>query len=557
MILSLHIENVAVVKKLDIDLRGGFNVLSGETGAGKSIIIDCLNLLSGARADKELIRAGESAAEVSALFGNVGGEVKDILSSMGLSADDETLMISRTIYSDMPSQARINGRSVTVSMLRDLASVLFNIHGQNDNQRLLDKQNHIDILDSYAACKEAVAEYHSLYSEILRIRAQIKAINKDSSENNRLRDILKYQIDEINALKLREGEEEALVAESKRLQSIEQIEKNCKLVDRALNGGEKGVGALYLIERAETALAQLSDALPEAEALSKRLTDVRYEIDDVASTVSGFGNYTADEPSARIDKIEGRLDAISRLKKKYGATFEEIMSFRDDAQKRLDVIENFEERISELEGELSGVCERARDKARDIRNYRIKAAKALTARVTETLAFLDMPKITFRVLIEDTEDFGPSGLDRVEFMVSANPGEPVMPLVKIASGGELARIMLALKDALNESDGIETAVFDEVDTGISGKTSRKVGIKLREISDRTQVICVTHSAQIASLATAHFRISKEEVDGRSQTFVFELDREGRVEEIARILGGIEISDTQRRAAKEMIEEGIV
>ncbi|MBQ8140817.1 MAG: DNA repair protein RecN [Clostridia bacterium] len=554
MILSLHIENIAVVKKLDVDMKRGFTVLSGETGAGKSIIIDCLNLLGGVRADKDMIRSGEKTAEVSAVFCDINEKAAQKIKELGFSLDDGCLMLSRTVNSDSASSARLNGRVIPISVLREISSLLFNIHGQNDNQTLLDKRNHLGIIDAYAGCGELLGEYREIYGELLRLRERIDSFNKDVMEMNRLREMLKYQIDDINSIKLRQGEEEALLLESQKLQNSERIRKNYSFVDRALNGSEKGVGAIYLVEKAENALLQLSNTLPEAVSLAERLVNVKYEIDDIAATLASIADISEDDPTARIDKIESRLEAISRLKKKYGSTVEDILNFRDNAQTRLDLIENSEDEIIKLTESLNDISYKASQKAIEIRKKRLNAARSLTLKITEALEFLDMPKVKFDISLEALADFDANGLDRAEFLISANPGEPMMPIDKIASGGELARIMLSLKSVLNECDGIDTAIFDEIDTGISGKTSRKVGIKLREISRNSQVVCVTHSAQIASLASNHLFISKSEADGRVATDLKELDYDGRVEEIARILGGIEISDIQRQAAREMIDE---
>ena len=554
MILSLHIENIAVVKSLDIDLGGGFTAMTGETGAGKSIIVDCLGVLGGARADKDMIRRGESAGEVSAVFGGINQRAKDIISELGFSTEDDTVMLSRTVFADAPAKARLNGRAITNSVLREISAALFNIHGQNDNQRLLNRENHLALLDTYAGCEGIVEEYSEIYKAVLHTRCRLDALSRDVMENNRMREMLRYQIEDIAALKLKEGEEEALIAESKRLQSAERIKKSCSLVERAVNGGDKGAGAIYLVDRAQSALLQISDAIPEAKALAERMGDVRYELEDICATMCDISGVADEDPTARIDKIEGRLDAISKLKRKYGSTVEEILKFKADAEARLDMIENSEEQTEILTRELKELEAKARDKALEIREIRARAAESLTARVVENLVFLDMPKVRFRIALEPTAELTARGLDAAEFLISANPGEPLMPMIKIASGGELARIMLSLKSVLNECDGIDTAIFDEIDTGISGKTSRKVGIKLREISAGTQVLCVTHSAQIASLATSHLFISKSEQDGRTCTAVTELDEAGRIEEIARILGGIEVSDTQRQAAREMIYE---
>ena len=554
MILSLHIENIAVVKSLDIDMREGFCVLTGETGAGKSIIIDCLGLLGGARSDKELIRSGETRGEVAAVFGNINAAAQNLIRELGFSSEDGTLMLSRTVFADAPSQARLNGRLISLTVLREISAALFNIHGQNDNQALLDRKNHLALLDRFAGCDAQVGEYYGVYKEILRLRCEIDSLNRDVMESERMREVLQYQIKDIESAKLKVGEEEALEAELKKLQSAEQIQKSASFAERAILGGERGTGASYLVERAAAALSKLSGAVPEADALVGRLTDIKYELDDIAAEAASLAGDIDGDPTARIDKIEGRLAAISKLRRKYGADIGEILAFAEEAVRKLDMIENSEDEIAQREEELKELSSRAREMALSIRAARAKAARELTERVTESLEFLDMPKVRFKVDMRPSQELLPRGLDEVEFLISTNVGEGMMPLIKIASGGELARIMLSIKDVLNECDGIDTAIFDEIDTGISGRTSRRVGIKLREISRGTQVVCVTHSAQIASLASAHYFITKSEDDGRVRTSVRELDYDGRVEEIARILGGIEISEIQRSAAREMIEE---
>ena len=553
MLQSLHIENVAVVKRLDVDFSAGMTVLTGETGAGKSIIIDSLNLLSGSRADKELIRSGSDRAEVSAVFSALSEETVVALSELGFENEDGTIMLSR-VMTQSSSSARINGRPVTLALLREVSALLFGIHGQNDNLRLLDPKNHIEILDAYAENKEKREKYYELYRRILHIRAEIDSIVKDSRERIRVREMLKFQIDDIDSAKLREGEEEALEALVGKLRHLERINKCCALVEKALQGS-KGMGAIYLTDRASSALESISDAVPEAEALSSRLAEVKYELEDIAATVGELCELGDGDPTARLDKAEGRLDAISRLKRKYGSTVEEILQFRREAAEKLEYIETADDRKADLEDELERLCREAKELAKALRESRKRAALGLTRSVKETLTFLDMPKVAFEVSINAAPEFNPYGLDEVEFLISANPGEPLMPMARIASGGELARIMLSLKNVLNLADGIDTVIFDEIDTGISGKTSRKVGIKLKEIGKDAQVICVTHSAQIASLAHAHLFVSKKEVEGRTESAVSSLNDEQRVSEIARILGGIEITSAQRTAAREMILEG--
>ena len=554
MLEALHIENIAVVKNLDVEFKNGMTVLSGETGAGKSIIIDSLNLLSGARADRELIRNGEERAEVSAVFSGLPEGACRLISELGFDVSDGTVMLSRSI-TQSGSGARLNGRAITVSVLREISATLFNIHGQNDNQQLLDPKNHVELIDAYAGNGENRRLYGELYREMLVLRAEIDSIKKDRREQERLSEMLRFQIAEIDGGKLKRGEEEALTEAVKRLRGLEQITKCCSFVTKALEGTDRSKGAVYLVDRAAAAMESICDTVPEAQSYYERLNNIRYELEDIASCIDELCDTDGEDPTEKLDRLEARLDIIKKLQRKYGSTVEEILEFRADAARKLDLIENADVRLDELSDKLSDAQKRASEIARALGDSRRRAARGLTLKVTDTLAFLDMPKVRFEVGIETASDFCPTGRDRVEFLISTNPGEPLMPMAKIASGGELARIMLSLKNVLNECDGINTVIFDEIDTGISGKTSRKVGIKLKEIGRSAQVICVTHSAQIASMAHNHFFISKREVDGRAQTRLTLLDRSAREEEIARILGGIEITEVQRSAAREMISDG--
>ncbi len=552
MIEFLHIENVAVVKTLDIEFGSGMTALTGETGAGKSIIIDSLNLLSGARADKELLRVGESRAEVSAVFSGLCDDVIEKLCDMGFGVSDGSVMLSRN-FTQSSSAARFNGKPINLGMLREISGLLFGIHGQNDNMLLLEPKNHIKILDSYADNAQELASYAEHYENILELRSKIDSISNDAKEQARICEMLKFQIDDIDAVKPKPGEEEELETLAVKLRSAEKISKCRTLVDKALNGG-KGMGAIYLAERAAAALQSVADAIDEADGLAKRLLDVKYELEDISMSLGVLDDVDMENPTLMLDKTEARLDALTKLKRKYGNTVEEIIAFRDEAKTRLDFLQNSEDRKTDLENELCEVEQNARECAMKIREKRRKAAHGLTRKVCDTLTFLDMPKVRFEVEIKNS-DFNAYGCDEVEFLLSANPGEPLMPMAKIASGGELSRIMLSLKNVLNECDGIDTVIFDEIDTGISGKTARKVGIKLKEIGKGAQVLCVTHSAQIASLAHSHLYVSKHEVDGRTESTVKALSPDERVNEIARILGGINITEAQRRAAVEMIKEG--
>jgi len=552
MLRSLHIENVAVIRRADLEFGNGFSVLTGETGAGKSIVIDSINLLLGNRVSRELIRTGAERATVSAVFEDLSDLVCDALEELGFSLEDRTLMLQRTLYADGRSQTRLDGRVITQSMQKKIARMLVSIHGQSDNQKLLEKSTHAALLDAYAQPERELLEYREVFAKRKDIRKKIASIQCDEAEKLRLREMLKYQIDDIDALKLTPGEEELLMSERDRLSNIEQINQKAEFVYRALKGAEKGSCAV-LVARARQALQGLVGLIEGSDTLADRLETVASELEDIAETALGYVEDDREDPTARIDAIESRLDALSKLKRKYGETIEEVLAFRNRAADRLAELETSEEELDALCREEKQLTKQAEALAERLHAVRVQASGRITKEVTDALAFLDMPRVRFEIAVIPAQ-LDENGSDEIEFMIATNPGEPLMPMTKIASGGELSRIMLALRSVLNDRDGTATVIFDEIDTGVSGKTSRKIGIKLSESAKGAQVLCVTHSAQIASLADTHYLISKKEADGRAETDVLELSQEARVEEIARILGGIEITDAQRLAAREMIEE---
>lgn len=552
MLQSLHIENIAVIKSLDIDFENGFSVLTGETGAGKSIIIDSINMLSGNRVSRELIRTGEERALVGAVFSELGEEVKSLLVDYGFDAEDSVLL-QRTLTKDGKSVVKLNGRTVTQTIQKDICRLLINIHGQNENQRLMNKSAQLDILDSFAENRELLSEYSSVYRQLSEAKSKLDELNSDQAEKMRMRDVYAFQLEEINSVKLKVGEEEKLESERNRLGSIEKISEKVNLAYRALYAGEKG-SVVYLLERSAAALDKIADVLPEVKDFSSRLNDYKYEIEDIALTVREYAS-DAENPTEQLNKIESRLDAINKLKRKYGNSVEEILAFRDKTVKLLDEIDNCDDIKEDISNEIKRIGKIAVELAECIHERRVAAAEKITVGVMENLKFLDMPKVMFKVAVASGTKLRVDGCDEVDFLIATNAGEPLMPLEKIASGGELSRIMLALKCVLSDKDGVGTVIYDEVDAGISGKTSRKVGIKLKEISRVMQIISVTHSAQIASLADNHYLISKCDVGGRTESSVDLLDNNGRVNEIARILGGINITDSQINTAREMIEEG--
>ena len=567
MLLSLHIENVAVIRKADIDFCDGLCVLTGETGAGKSLLIDSLNLLSGGRVSRELIRAGEDRALISAVF-SVDGDVALALAALGVETDGE-LMLQRTVRRDGKTEARVNGRAVTGGMLKEIGALLVNIHGQSDNQKLMLPSAHRVLLDAYAQDSDELEAYTERYTRWKSVRDEINRLKLDVSERIRRKDMLEFQIHDIDAAKLRPGEEEKLTERRDKLLHLEKINRQVSVACRVLCDGEKAT-VMSLCDKAEAALEQISPIIPECDRLMERIAAIRAEAEDIADCVRGFGDEDVGDPTAELDRIEGRLELISRLGRKYGEGVDAILKYRDEIAASLHEIDIADDLIEDLVQEERKLTDLLTKDAEELTACRRSAACALSSAVQDAWVFLDMPKVRFEVAVTPMSEFGPYGKDEVEFLLSANPGESLGPMARIASGGELSRIMLAIRSVLNEKYGVPTAIYDEVDTGISGRTARKVGIKLATIaqgtknipgayySTGTQVICVTHSAQIASLADAHYVIEKKETtegdDTRAETTVRLIDAADRVEEIARILGGLQVTDVQRAAARELISE---
>lgn len=555
MLQSLHIENVAVIRRADIDFSEGLCVLTGETGAGKSLLIDSINALTGGRVNRELIRTGEDKAMISAVFSGLDASSMHALEELGLDLPpcEDALMLQRVFSRDGRSTARINGRAVTQSLLREAGALLINIHGQSDNQKLMQKSSHLALLDDYARDDDSLGAYRAVYAEWKALSDKLESLRQDEAERLRTREMLEFQIKDIESAKLRPGEEEKLTERRDRLLYQEKINKQVRLAARALKDSEKST-VLMLLDRAETALSSIASLVPEADSLVSRLDEVRYEAEDIAERVSALCDEDVQDPTAELDKLEGRLDTINRLGRKYGAGVEAILAFRDKSAARLAELDSADERITEYEEKTAALAEQLRSLSADLTAQRRTAAHELAAHTAASLAFLDMPKVRFEVSLKPLGRFGPDGADDVEFLIATNPGEPVQPMIRIASGGELSRIMLAVRSVLNEKYGVGTAIYDEVDTGISGRTARKVGIKLCKIAAASQVICVTHSAQIASLADAHYVIRKNEAGGRAETEVSLLTEDERVDEVARILGGLTLTDSQRANARELIAE---
>lgn len=559
MLVSLHIENIAVIKNVDFDFDRGFMVLTGETGAGKSIVIDSINYLLGGKAERELIRSGAESAVVSGLFTDLSPRVTSALSDVGIEpSEDGELLIQRTLNAQGSSRVNINGRAVSLSVLKAVTPHLVNIHGQSDTAALVNSKNHIELLDVYANTASVLEEYGIAFSKLEKIRREISEVQEKTSAGERMREIFEYQIRDIDSVGLHPGEEDELIDKKIKIKNSEKIIKNSEFVFKALKGSEKG-SVSYLLDRSVTALGQLSGVVSGFSEYSERLRDMLYQVEDIAEEVYSVLAEIDSDPTETLNKIEERLDKISKLKRKYGLTVEDVLAFRERAAGELEMIENSDELIKRLKKEERAAYNEACLLAEKIHNIRAAAVPVLEAGVRETLEFLDMPKVVFFVSIKEnvkgeerllTKD----GYDTVEFYISANRGAEPQPLSKIASGGELSRIMLALKSVIADKDGVPTVIYDEIDAGVSGKTARKIGIKMLELSGSAQLFCVTHSAQIASLGDTHFLISKDDVDGATETSVRALDREGRISELSRILGGISVTDAQRAAAIDMLDE---
>ena len=552
MLLSLHIENIAVISTLDIDFAEGFNVMTGETGAGKSIVIDSINLILGARAERDIIRTGEGRAFVSALFDGCTDGVRALCVRYDIPCDDG-LMVSREISADGRSVAKINGRAVPLSAVREIAGELITVHGQHDNGRLLRSETHIDFLDLYAEDAEALSDYREKYEYYRETKKALDKLSTDSAAAERELEFTEYQIKEIDAAHLKSGEEENLREMKKKIKSLEKINKLSDTVYSSLYENDKGVGACTLIDRAAAALSGLYEYLDGAEELSEKLTECKQILTDIAFRADGARVELNGDPDTILTKIESRLALIDKIERKYGATVEDVLAYRVSLDEKLSTLKNSDENREELEKKLYEAEKSARASAKVLSDIRRAAAARLEKGVTEELSYLDMGKAHFFVSVRESEALDASGADSVEFLIAANTGERALPLAKTASGGELSRVMLAIKCTLRGMGHEGTMIFDEVDTGVSGKTSAKIGKKLRELSHGGQVLCVTHSAQIAALADRHFRISKAERDGRMYCSVSELDYDGRVAELSRIMGTESISESVGAAAREMID----
>ena len=554
MLSLLHIENIALIQSADIRFEPGFNVLTGETGAGKSIVIDSIGAVLGERTSRELIRTGAKSALVTAVFTQV--PPLPWLEENGFPAGEEELLLQRELQGDGRNVCRIDGKLVTVAQLRELGRQLLNIHGQHDGQQLLDPASHLGYLDQFGGCQPLLESYQEAYRKWHDIRREMDKLQMDEAERSRRVDTLNYQIQELERAQLKAGEDEELSARRTLLRSAGKLMEAVQSAEFALSGDEDRDGACSLIAQAEGEVQGVSSISPELSELSEKLTALRCAADDAADTLRDLSR-SFDFSPGELDQVEERLDLLYRLRKKYGPTVEDMLSYLDRCRKELDQIQYADDTLARLEKDLKKAQKEAARRGESLSQARREAAGALQARVQEELRQLDMPKVQFQT--EFTPKGGEAGmdetgLDEVQFLMSANLGEALKPIQKVASGGELARIMLALKNVLAEGDQIGTLVFDEVDTGVSGRAAQKVAEKMAQVARGKQVLCVTHLPQIAAMADTHFSVQKGEREGRTYTRLERLDRSQRREELARLIGGASITPSLLESAEELLRQ---
>lgn len=551
MLKTLNIENIAVIEKAQIEFNNGFNVLTGETGAGKSIVVDSINAILGERTSRELVRHGADFAFVSALFEDVSDSVKDKLEKLGYSAEEDgTLLITRKINENGKSVCKINGASATVSILKEIGQQLVNIHGQHDSQSLLNPDFHYQFIDMLSEDKSILPDYKNSFHQLITVRRKLKALTDDEEDKDRALELLNYQINELSAADISLNEKSELQKKKAIMESSEAMLSALNNSMNAIMGDDEFNGAATLISSSIKEFSGINSPSESIENILSKLNDISEEIEAVKDLINNEIS-ALDFNEEEREKVEERLDLLYKLGLKYGNSEEEMLSFLDKATEKRNAILYNDDELERLTAEYDMLLEDVMNKASKLSDYRKKTAEKFEKDVKAQLEFLDMPKIQFIVKF-DKGSLSSSGFDKIEFLISTNPGEPAKPLAKIASGGELSRIMLAIKNVIVHNDTIGTLIFDEIDTGVSGRASRKIGLKLKSVSKSTQVITVTHSAQIASAADEHFLIQKDFDNNKTYTKISLLDFEGRKRELARIIGGLDISDTLLKSAEEML-----
>jgi len=550
MLSQLYIENIAVIQKATIQLEQGFNVFTGETGAGKTILISAINAVLGARTSRGIIRSGETKAVVSALFTQVSGEVARQVEEMGYPVEDGQLMVHRELDAGGNGSCRVNGRPATTALLRQISSLLIDIHGQRDSQELLSAEKHMAFVDGFGGLGEEVAAYRKVYGDLQQVKEKLDSLQMDESYKLQRQDLLQYQLGEIEAAALAPGEEEELLAQRDIIRNSEKITGALGNGYQLLTGGEEGMGLVSGLEELGEELDTASQFIGELEEYQGKVQDLRYDLEELSSTLRSYlDDYNFDP--RQLDRIESRLDLLYRLKKKYGATVEEVIAYGEKCAQELEELTFADERAEQLRGEVEKLTAQAEKLAAALSERRREAGERFVASIQKELTDLDMPAVRLTLRLTPRE-LGPSGRDGVEFLLAANPGEEPKPLSKTASGGELSRVMLAIKNVLAGRGGVGTVIFDEIDTGVSGRAAQKIGMKLGQVARSRQVICVTHLAQVAAYAGNHNRIYKTVEGERTYTHVETLDREERVKELARINVGENVTDIAMESAREML-----
>ena len=551
MLSSLQIENVAVIQKAEVHFEPGLNVLTGETGAGKSILIDSINAILGNRTSKDLVRTGAAKAVIRAAFEQVPPAVLDKLEQSGYERS-EALLLSREITAEGKSSCRINGMPATAAVLRELCGGMININGQHDSVGLLNPAHHLGILDDYAQNRTVFQEYYTLYRELVRVKRELDALITDEAEKQRKIDLLQYQVQEIEDAGLTSGEEQTLENRRKVLSNASAIRDRLAQSYALLSGSDDAAGAVDLLGEASNAVDAAAQLDPALTAAAGQLLDLYYNAKDVAADLIGRLD-AYDTNDAELDEVEQRLDLLYRLKRKYGSTVEDVIAFGQKAREELDNIQHSQQRHDALQAEKLRLYAKAREKAEMLTQTRLKAFEELNTRISGTLDFLNMPGV--RMTLRHTR--GPlasHGQDSIEFYISTNPGEAPKPLAKIASGGELSRITLAIKNAMADKDAVPTVIYDEIDSGVSGKAAGRIGEVLRQSAQGHQILCITHTAQIAALADCHLLIQKNVSNERTYTEIHPLDENGRVEALARLISGDHVTELSRANAREMLQE---
>ncbi len=551
MLSKLYIENIAVIEKTEIDFQSGFNVLTGETGAGKSIIIDAITAVLGRRTSRELVRTGADSAFVSATFTSPGRETLRVLSELGIELSDGELLLEREFTLSGKNNCKINGRPANIATLRQVSASLINIHGQHESYELMSPDLHINYIDAYGGHSELLENYREVYGDYKEISRILSGKESDERERLRRADLLRFQIEELESADISVGEYEALTSERNILLNATKLRELLSTSLFYLNGDSGEIsGAVSLASESSDSLSCAAGLMPELEELSQRLTSAFYELEDISSEVSRTADNIESDPM-RLEDVEQRLDLLTKLMKKYAPTEEEILDYLSSIKEELETLESYAEDREQLIIKQQEKYREAMRIATELSHVRRTSAHNFSSEVMERMRLLDMPSAVFEVYQENT-DLAENGIDKIEFLVSTNAGEPVKPVAKVASGGELSRMMLSVKTVLSESDPTDTLIFDEVDSGISGSAAQRVGNALFDVSKSAQVLCVTHLPQIAAMAQTHYLIKKSELNGRTFTDVTPLDREGRIGELSRIIGGEKLTDASKKYAEELL-----